>query len=291
MRGYFSRLMEQTGMITGHGVDPAPKTIGQPQTDTIASIDLDLIRSVEPRENDAATPESSDSASRLLISSVDRLVERNLGGEASQVTDHSPERKKLHEQSKLPEGRELIVRDSDATSPQRDMSARESLEVEVMAETDAGRNSGEIIENVASQENERPASVDPTPGQTPTKPDRTEAWRGAVKEIREWVAETSTVNDAEVENRARREPESTKPDSPLVEREWFAASYPSRDTPTRHQEPETRDLHLAIGTISVTVEEPRREIEVSGSSDRTQKPTNAGNDERSRLGRHYIRTW
>lgn len=307
MMGYFSRLMEQTGMTAGSAIDSVPKTLGQPRTreaGVIAPIDLDHIEPVEPQENAAATPEDPDSASELSILSVEDPVEQNLGSEVPQVTDHPPMRKKLHEQSEPPEEREFIVRDSDTTFPQRGTAARESLEVEVMA--DAGRDLpsvtvrqgapgvDEIIESVASQEDERPASGDRAPKQALTgQPDRkprnpTETWQGAVKEIREWVAETPAVSDAEVENGVRSQPGLTGPELPLVERERFAASYPNRATPTPG--PETRDLHLAIGTISVTVEEPRTEIKVRSSGDQAQQTTNATNGQRSRLGRHYI-TW
>jgi len=111
-----------------------------------------------------------------------------------------------------------------------------------------------------------------------------------MREIREWVAGTPAVNDAEVESTVRSESELTRLDPPPIERERLAASYPDRTTPSPHGGLESRDLHLAIGTISVTVEEPRREIEVGSSGDQAQKPASAGNDERSRLGRHYIRT-
>jgi hypothetical protein len=334
MTGYFSRLMEQTGISAGHGVRSAPKTLVEPwatETNIVAPIDLEHTRLVEPQQNDAAAPNSPELASELSISSIENPAELQPGNKVPKVTDYLPEPEKPREQSEPLEEREFIVRDVDATSPRGTMAARESLEVQVMTETDASRDppsvtvqqgapgADETIESVVSREDERPASSDPTPKQnerpasghrtpkqaltrqpTPTRRpdqksrdrmDQTEAWQGAVKEIQEWVAETPVVNDAEAQNRVRSETEVTRPNFPLVERERFAASNPNRVAPSPHEEPETQDLHLAIGTISVTVEEPRREIEVRSSDDQVQESPNVANDERSRLSRHYIRTW
>jgi hypothetical protein len=312
MKGYFSRLMVQTGITAGPAIDSSPKTLVQARSredDIVAPIDIERAETVESQGDDAATPESPEPVSApSIIPSVEDPAEQNPGGEVPRVIRHPPGREGPRGRSEPPEEREAIVRNPNATPPRPSIAAGESLEAEVTIETDTGEDPPSVsvqqetpgadkdIESPIPREDVRPAAGDRTRGQTLTRQpdrrprDRTETWEGAVREIREWVAGTPVVNDAEVENTVRSENQTTGPDLRPIERERFAASYPDRATPSLPEGLETRGLHLAIGTISVTVEEPRREIEVRSSDDRAQKPPSAGNDALSRLGRHYIRT-
>ncbi|MGI8520795.1 MAG: hypothetical protein ACR2MC_09375 [Actinomycetota bacterium] len=181
-----------------------------------------------------------------------------------------------------------------------------------MVETDASEDPPSVIvqqgvspvdetaESVVALENRRPTSDGRAPEHTPSeRPDQepgdlAKALQDTVNEIREWVAETPAANEAE-EKTVAIEQGMTGIDLPVIEREQFAASYPEWATPGSHETPnhetlKSRDLQLTIGTISVTIEEPRSEMGVRSNGDQTRKTDNAGNEQRSRLARHYIST-
>jgi hypothetical protein len=114
---------------------------------------------------------------------------------------------------------------------------------------------------------------------------REQVWRSTFEEVRGWVAESPVADDGGTEDVSRA---TASVAAPFVE-ERVATPRPGPVVIPPREEPQTRDLRLEIGTISVTVEEPRGET--PGTSRRAEVPERkpAGGGERSRLSRHYVR--
>jgi hypothetical protein len=295
MKGYFSRLIEQTGITSTFTYPVRPPTVSG---DVPAPIHVDQRRSIEPQKGDAGERSLESRERSIPVPFIEEGDERNSAERTpdSEVPEAPNRRPSEREQSEPPKERAPIVRDPDR-SPSRRNESESSDELIGLDRNLPSANEGALegyvpIEPAAFRENEHSAEQ-----ALPPKPDeesRGQAkniWQGTLQEVREWVTETPVANEMEVEGKgATRDTRSS--DSPLVERERIAASYSGPNVLSPREEPETRDLHLEIGTISVTVEEPQGETKSRNSSKHVpaaeKKP--ARGSERSRLSRYYIRS-
>jgi hypothetical protein len=111
-------------------------------------------------------------------------------------------------------------------------------------------------------------------------------WHDTYRRVRQWVSESDEAqadagkHDAGLDVRAGTEGESTAGSRQVPAR---PCSLPVREETS---EADHDDIHVSIGTISLTVEQPEAEASPSPSPDRRQarRPVMA-----SRLSRHYLR--
>jgi hypothetical protein len=116
---------------------------------------------------------------------------------------------------------------------------------------------------------------------------RSENRKAFFKNVREWVAEMPVADGEGIRDIEKMETKDAE--KVASERERFAPHYSKSLELHRDREPQIHDFHLSVGTISLTVEGPQKEIQ-------SNKPVQIRRDERttkestfSRLSRHYIR--
>ncbi len=284
MSGYFSRLVKQSGIAVGPPIDPGsrvpvlpPKGLGEGGATTPTHVDREEL--VKPQGDDPTkeTQEGSEADSGPIVEEQNP-TKAVLHRKAPEVPRHPSER------------REFDARDS----------IRELPEKGEVAEGGAGRpvvfvrkalERDEIIEGTTHRAGERSLGAKASGEEPQDRTSREQVWQNTLREARGWVAGSPVADDEEAENRdvsrARGTP-SINTDSLFVE-ERVAPSHPKSTAPSPREEPATQDLRLEIGTISVTVEEPQKEIPKSSRRTGTAEKKTAVNNERSRLSRHYVR--
>lgn len=292
MSGYFSRLVKQSGIAVGPPIDPGsrvpvlpPKGLGEGGATTPTHVDREEL--VKPQGDDPTkeTQEGSEADSGPIVEEQNP-TELVLRREASEVPRHHSEGQ-YHQQSRLSERRELDARDSERALLWRGEEIRELSEEAVEGAT---VRANELSSPSTEASGEALAF---RPGEEPQDwTSRERVWQDTLREVRGWVAGSPMADDEEAENRDVSRAGGTTgmtADSPFVEGRG-AASHPQPTAPSSpREEPEAQDLRLEIGTISVTVEEPQKEIPKSNRRTKTAEKKAAGNSERSRLSRHYVR--
>jgi hypothetical protein len=308
VNGYFSMLLKQSVSPAGPTVGSAPALPAQPP----ARIDLE--ESVESRRDEQIGGTRNGPEAISEVSGP--IVEEPVRGPAEQIVHREvPEPPRRlpgdRQQQRSPEGRESDPRGSDRTPPRRvgdigellarvdavegetgarrpGLSERGALELYETVEG-ATHRADEFSPSDAGASAEAPASLPDEETWDPVGRER--VWRSTFEEVRGWVAGSPVADDeaAEIRDVSRaRATASVDAGLPFVE-ERAATARPVPDVLPPREEPETQDLRLEIGTISVTVEEPQREIPRPNLRTEVQEKKPAGEGERSRLGRHYIR--
>jgi hypothetical protein len=160
---------------------------------------------------------------------------------------------------------------------------REVLEQDESVEAATRRTDERFLSDTGASE-EAPASL---PDKEPRdRGDRERVWQSTFEEVRGWVAESPVADDGGTDDVSRARA-ATLVAATFVE-ERVAATRPGPVVTPPREEPQTQDLRLEIGTISVTVEEPRGVI--PGTNRRAEVPQRKpAGGERSRLSRHYVR--
>ena len=258
MNGYFSRLMEQSGISAEPAVN---RTSAVPVKPPNRSEERDMMASTHAERDEPIEATQKDSGP--IVAEV--VQERVLHGEVSETP---------------PRRRELDTRDSERRGT---LERGEAIEgATFRAEERSSPGVGPTGKALTVE-----------PGAEPQDRIGLErVWQNTLREVREWVAVSPVADDEETENRGvsrARDTTSMHADSHFVE-ERVAASYPRPIAPSPREEAEAQDLRLEIGIISVTVEEPQEEIPKKGSRrTETAEKKSANNGERSRLSRHYLR--
>lgn len=302
MNGYFSRLIEQSGIATR----PAAGRASALPARLPARIDPEA--PVEPRgeEQIFETRKGPEAASEAPGRIVEELVQDPAERVLHRGTPEPPDlRSSGRRQSETSEGGAPGPRASERTPPQRtgdagDLPARvDAVEAHKGVEWPVSSirevlELDETVEGATHRPDERSPSDVGVPGEAPASLPHEEprdrggrelAWRSTFEEVRGWVAESG---DGEAEDVSRA---ATSVDADVAFVEGRRATSPPGPvvTSSPREEPGTRDLRLEIGTISVTVEEPRREVpEIRRRAEVPEKKP-AGRGERSRLSRHYVR--
>ncbi|MFQ5793440.1 MAG: hypothetical protein ACE5JP_00115 [Candidatus Bipolaricaulia bacterium] len=293
MKGYFSRLIQQTGITFGPSGDFRPgflelSPIRSKGRDEITPIHVEERKLIEPQPDQVieGVPEGirEDSESSVPIpedenirNSIEERFERQISEEPQSRTS---EWVKLKGQK-------------------REISAGELLEREEMVESDpVGKESVPHLDkpsSSASQEVEDDLVFKPGV-ESEDRVSQVQIQQAYLKEVREWVAETPIVDNEEIKNRDISKTVEMGERIPVTrgERELPAASYshPKLMESQQSKEPEIHDFHLSIGTISLTIEEPQKEAQ-SQSKEPPQVITKERKSnvasEHSRLSRYYIR--
>ncbi len=314
MNGYFSRLMKQSGIAVEPAGEPGSRFPVQPpdgpgERDATIPARLDREELVESQRGDPTeeTQEGSEvdpGISGLVVEEgAHNPAEQVLHSKVPEAPPRSSEEGQQHRQSRPSERRECDACDSERTPPSLAENTRELPERRDAVEGDAGREAlehDETIGGATHRADERSflgvktseEALAFAPGEGSRDPISQErVWQNTLKEVREWVTGSPVADDEEAENRDVSRTKDTiniNADSLFVE-ERVAASYPKPTAPSPHEELATQDLRIEIGTISVTVEEPQKQIPKSSRRTETAEKKSAGNSERSRLSRHYVR--
>jgi len=111
--------------------------------------------------------------------------------------------------------------------------------------------------------------------------------RNYLKEVREWISTPLEDSESETAFEVRADTPSKNSD---------ASGWPEYQTneprSSPHEQPQTQDLNLSIGTISVVIEEPAKQPTVPqvvpAPAERIVERTTGGSTD---LSRYYLRTW
>ena len=301
MSGYLSRLKEQSGIPVGPAAGPDSSLPARPP----APIDLEAPlapQGEEPIFETRKGPETASEVSGRIVEEPTPPAERVPYRDTPEPPDHGSSGRRRSETS---EGGAPDTRASERTSPRRAEEAAglparaDAIEAHEGAERPVGsaREVHELDETVegATYRVDEPSPSDMgAPGEAPVSLPREEpkdrggrelVWQSAFEEVRGWVAESPVVDEGRVQQDVGRAKAvtSVQTGAPFVETTVRPRAA------SRREEPETRGLRLEIGTISVTVEEPRGEV--PGPARRAEVPERkpVGSGERSRLSRHYVR--
>ncbi len=266
MKGFFSRLIQQTGIA----IADAPAQSFVQQDDTIPQIHVDEEKVID---NPQETMKEKNSEDYWEISEISSQISEN------EDIQHPVEEKVRNEESREqrdgePEDKNVTISDKKAQSiagrnqPERKINDRLKVEVE--------NGIASKIRQSEDQENDESIAFRSGIGSHNQIIQKHQAY---LKEIREWVAGTVPVENEETKSKAAIE---------TVEQKKRIND--AGDIVSPYQIPQQRpdnDIHLSIGTISVTVEEPQKKesqlvIKAESSS--------VKDDGASRLSRHYIRT-
>ena len=298
MSGYFSRLIEQSGIPVGPAAGPVSALPTRPP----APIDLEAPAEPQGEEPIFETRKDPETAfevpGRIVEELVHDPVERVLYREAPESPLRRPQDRRRSETSK---GGAPDPRVSERISPRHTGDAGDLPEKVDAVEAHKGADhpvdssrevleQDETVEGATYQADERSASDIGASGEAPAfdlgeKP-RERVWRSTFEEVRGWVAESQVVDDGRAQQDVSWAVTSVA--APFVEGRG-ATARPGSVVTSPREEPETRDLRLEIGTISVTVEEPRGEVPERNQRAEGPERKPAGSGERSRLSRHYVR--
>lgn len=253
----------------------------------------------EPREHEVTHLNSSDpDLNEWHLASQSRRVESETR-DTSASADRGAQRKSY--QAEAPRlTREEVTVVSHSNSPRAERQASPSQggkEVVFAKDTGDGAPSFSARPTVLQKEiiEKSQTQADAADSISPTRaisrelghfgPDSAPAWQTAMQQVREWVAAPPASNQAS----QKQEPSIMNQEVEPIFAQPPASRvvYRESSTQTPHLEAKSQEFHLSIGTISLTIEEPRPESQPI-SQPIAQTPSKPEN-RRSRLSRHYLR--
>ena len=109
-----------------------------------------------------------------------------------------------------------------------------------------------------------------------------------LKEVRAWVAATPAIDEIELEQSNWAEVQHSR-EALAREQETDVASFSQRDVT---QEPAVQDLNLSIGSISIVIEEPKKDAPAPAPAPQRAEIAPARSaSESTNLSRYYLRSW
>ncbi len=324
MKGYFTRLIGQTGINVGTGPSAAGSTVGE----IARPIHLEEIRPVDTQTHEIPIKQSGiigedlqapggweENSEYINTEGVERKSPEKRGKDHRNQRDRSRERDSHHRE------------EPERETPGQDLPREIGLETTPSTQQTIApleRSRSLHGETTAANQTVDKGSVAEPPSETGEPIEGAQAWSSTLKEVRAWVAGTGGP-ETEARLNAREErprgfggekqgqvsqgPAASRQDpmesrQSTIEFQQTPGALPQsttdvqqnprvfRENPTekRHTaEPRVKDYQLSIGTISLIVEGPREEP-------RREKPKGEGAKAKpgrevrgSRLGRHYIR--
>lgn len=300
MKGYFTSLIRQTGITFGTGADypvsgQVPWTTGSKTHEDPASIHVEERKLVEPQTDQAPQklPDGTEEDSQGSIPDIREGNIEHFKGENFESdilknlqsdTSHGEEPGRQKPRQEKPPGIRF-----ETTKPYQQtieplkssLNNRDNL-----TSSEKSRSQNKIGSERSFKKNKGAAKSGDAIG-------RKQAWSSTLKEVREWVAGTPVPGSKELlkskEGKGKNMDE--RPPAFLGEKQGQgpAPPFPGPRESQQRAEPEVRDYHLSIGTISLTVEGPPEDT-------RRKEPPETGRGgvpgreaEGSRLSRHYIR--
>jgi hypothetical protein len=308
MKGYFTRLIRQTGITFGTSADclvsgQIRRTSESKTREDPAPIHVEERKLVGPQTGQAPhkLPEETGEDSQGSMPDIregniehfkGESLESEIPEKLQRDTSHreEPERQKPRQEEPQGPGLETIRPYQQTIEPLKSsLNDKGNL-----TSSGRSRSQNEIGSKELSEKNEATAnqSLDENPVSKPAAKSgdaigRKQAWSSTLKEVREWIAGTPVPGSKEVKGESMDEGAPSflgeKPGQGPV------PPFPGPRELQQRAEPEVRDYHLSIGTISLTVEGPQEDT-------RRKKPPKTGRwgtpgreADGSRLSRHYIR--
>jgi len=315
VRGYFQRLLDLTGIIPADGklerkgarlagtmphlqadavplhieetkyVAPGPQTLG----DSVAILnptasaplegqDLPLIATPAP-EGGSHRTERRESEPVTQETEKSELAECIIKDERDQVS--------TSQESSAPNARLSTSQAADSiVNPSR--QGEEDIKSRPLAPELNGFKRPAAVEEVADFRTDESAAK--APNGKPS-PGRSETDQITLKEVLDWVAATPSTHDSEAHPQGDNQiedfgqhPVAANPAQPSF------AVRPLMTEASPAPQPEVHDFHFSIGTISLTIEEPKSEIApIRPQRAAPEQPAPLATNGASRLRRHYLR--
>lgn len=291
MKGYFTRLIRQTGIRFGPGADypvsgQIPRTTGSKTREGPAPVYVEERKLVEPQTDQAPQklPEGTGEDSQGSIPDIRKeniehlrweKVESEIPKELQRDTSHREKPGRQKPSQEEPQGIGL-----ETTKPcqQTIKPLKSSLnDRDNPASSEKSRSQNEIGSERSFEKHEGAAKSGDAIG-------KKHAWSSTLKEVREWVAGTPVPGSKELLKSKEGKGKNMDERPPA-----FVPPFPGPRESQQRAEPGVQDYHLSIGTISLTVEGPqedtrRKEPPETGRGSAPEREADG-----SRLSRHYIR--
>ena|GEM_PF-1273973 len=316
MKGYFTSLIRQTGITFGTGADypvsgQAPRTTGSKTHEGPAPIHVEERKLVEPQTDQAPQklPDGTGENSQGSIPDIREGNSEHFKGESFESdilkklqsdTSHreEPGRQKPGQEKSPGIGLETtkpyqqtieLLKSSLNNRDNLTSSEKSRSQNKIGSERSFEKNKGAATANQALDED----PVSKPAAKSGDAIGRKQAWSSTLKEVREWVAGTPVPGSKELlkskEGKGKNMDE--RPPAFLGEKQGQgpAPPFPGPGESQQRAEPEVRDYHLSIGTISLTVEGPQEDTRRKKPPE-TERGSAPGREaDGSRLSRHYIR--
>jgi len=260
--GYFSRLVQQTGIAFEKTRNSVPETLERQSTKS-EEHDAALSIGVEERFEKKPSQNQEPAERKQIASGMDVKISPETVRSQNEIN-----RKEL-----LESGWEIETNNVYKEQVQQPAKPLTSSDQVYRRDTSTGSKSTEQIFQ------EKTSQV-------------------YLKDVREWVAGTSYFNNEKIRSGDSIETDDAGIAAPRKENRAPAASYPAASYPVASypkpveqrgiEGPEIKDFHLSIGTISLTIEEPQKGTQ-GMEPPRMIKAESREQKETSRLSRHYIR--
>jgi hypothetical protein len=315
MRGYFSRLIEQTDIGVSPvgdselGVRGQSGTSREPQ-EGASAIHIEETELIEPQQAAAAGDDSDSSGEDSSGEDTRHLQEESRERRISQEPETRASERKVTERQRPDAYKGEAQPPSEYAEPHPAIS-EEAIEVEAAGEG-LSRPSPAVSEPADRGGKQEPI-LNAEAAKVEREISREQARQAYLRRVIEWVAETpveySQLDSQAVEKgMSKRVPgasapgadgdESDVPAKTLVRgarsgsqgEDGLSMDYPLKPTDTdRSETREIQDLHLTIGTISLTIEEPQKELQDNEPSQMEQRRKPIQENNIPRLNRYYIR--
>jgi hypothetical protein len=314
MKGYFTRLIRQTGITFGTGADclvsgQMPRTTGSKTREDPAPIHVEERRLVGPQTGQASQklPEGTGEDSQGSIPDIREGNIEHFKGEGfeseipKKLQRDASHRKEAGQQKPKQEKPRGIGLETARPYQQTITPLKSSLnDRDNLTSSERSRSQNKIGSKELSERHEATANqaLDEDPVSKPAAKSgdaigEKRAWSSTLKGVREWVAGMPVPGSKELvkSKEGKRENMDERAPSFLGEKQGQGplSPFPGPRESQQRAEPEVRDYHLSIGTISLTVEGPQEntrrkkppKIDIGGTPGREV--------DGSRLSRHYIR--
>jgi hypothetical protein len=316
MKGYFSSLIEQTGITFRPGADYRPdvlkpisgkseesndvtpihaeeRKVIDPQTENRTGVFQDEIR--EGNEYAAPVIENSNVQGRKTEKSERKISEETESYVSERESqDHQKrEPKELEEQE-----RTVLIKDFQAShesvQSQQEYKKKRIFEKDETVCRDTGNKDNDQLSDDSSvlvaQEEKRDITL-----KEGSKPDdlvsKKQILQTTLKEVREWVTEGPDGKIGEIQSHDVGKSEKADKEMPTFTTKKVTppAFYQRPSVSLQRNEPEINDFHLSIGTISLTIEDPQKDVQDKKVPQIKTERKSVKESNHSRLSRHYLR--
>lgn len=310
IKGYFSRLIQQTGITFGPDGDFKPNPIEaspviSKESDRTTPIHMEESKLIEPQTDQKMHGDAKeDSVSDIPVTEaghIQHLTEEKVeSGILEEPKSSTLELEKPNQQMLKPKEQKSTVLDRDihisAESVQVQNKTGEGKLLEGVETDENDTVTKEYIQNPdkSSESVNQGFTNDPAFKPEENSDDgysREQIWHSSLKEVRGWVAEAPDVSIKEIPSKDISKTVSAEKGAPVsLSKTESPVSFYKRPTESQPiEEPKIHDFHLSVGTISLTIEEPQKEIKRSEQPLMKKERTHKRDVDSTRLSRHYIR--
>ena len=316
MKSYFTSLIRQTGITFGTGADypvsgQVPRTTESKTHEDPVPIHVEERKLVEPQTDQAPQklPDGTEEDSQGSIPDIregniehfkgenfESDILKNLQSDTSHGEEPGRQKPrqekppgirfettKPYQQTIEPLKSSLNNRDNPASSE------KSGSQNKIGSEKSFEKNKGAATANQALDED----PVSKPAAKSGDAIGKKQAWSSTLKEVREWVAGTPVPGSKELlkSKEGKGENMDERPPAFLGEKQGQdpVPPFPGLRESQQRAEPEVRDYHLSIGTISLTLEGPQEDTRCKKTPETERGSAPRRKADGSRLSRHYIK--